>query len=156
MGITNWQLFQKILSAWLLSLAFVVYSFYLIRNRKVYAFRKIIWSIACFWLIIDGFMDLLFSTTNLLVNYPFPIIAGASLFFFTLGIILSGFIYMIYLYDLFSVESYVYLQDKRQTYFAEKTANLAKSICGYNVHFLIAAFWALWYFYPQFVYMRMQ
>lgn len=47
MGITNWQLFQKILSAWLLSLAFVVYSFYLIRNRKVYAFRKIIWSIAC-------------------------------------------------------------------------------------------------------------
>ena len=96
MEITNWQLFQKILSAWLLSLAFVVYSFYLIRNRKVYAFRKIIWSIACFWLIIDGFMDLLFSTTNLLVNYPFPIIAGASLFFLTLGIILSGFIYMIY------------------------------------------------------------
>ena len=73
MGITNWQLFQKILSAWLLSLAFVVYSFYLIRNR-----------------------NLLFSTTNLLVNYPFPIIAGASLFFLTLGIILSGFIYMIY------------------------------------------------------------
>lgn len=33
---------------------------------------------------------------NLLVNYPFPIIAGASLFFLTLGIILSGFIYMIY------------------------------------------------------------
>ena len=69
---------------------------------------------------------------------------------------LSPFTSDIYLYDLFSVESYVYLQDKRQTYFAEKTANLAKSICGYNVHFLIAAFWALWYFYPQFVYMRMQ
>lgn len=34
--------------------------------------------------------------SNLLVNYPFPIIAGASLFFLTLGIILSGFIYMIY------------------------------------------------------------
>ena len=28
----------------------------------------------------------------------------------------------------------MYLQDKRQTYFAEKTANLAKSIYGYNVH----------------------
>ena len=96
MGITNWQLFQKSLSAWLLSLAFVVYSFYLIRNREVYTYRKIIWGIACFWLIIDVFMDLLFSTTNLLVNYPFPIIVGASLFFLTLGIILGGFIYMIY------------------------------------------------------------
>ena len=90
--------------------------------------------------------------SNLLVNYPFPIIAGASLFFLTLGIILSGFIYMIY----FQWNLMCIYKINGKPYFAEKTANLAKSICGYNVHFLIAAFWALWYFYPQFEYMRMQ
>lgn len=96
MEIINGRLFNNILSSWTMSVLFVVYTFYYIRNRKVYIYRKIIWGIACFWLIIDGLIYLLFSSTNRFENYSFPLIPELPFFIRLLGIFIVGCLYLLY------------------------------------------------------------
>lgn len=96
MEITNLRGFERILSTWLLSFVFVAYSFYDIRNRKIYTYRKIIWGIACCWLIIDGFIYLLYSKTNIFLNRPFPVLGEIPFIFIIAGMILNGFTYLFY------------------------------------------------------------
>lgn len=96
MIITRWHLFQSSLTTCLLCLVYIFYTFYLIRKKKICLCRKMIWGLACFWLLLDCCMDLLFSATNILVNNPFPFLTVQSLFFPISGIIIGGFIYITY------------------------------------------------------------
>lgn len=96
MAIINWRSFYNLLGVLLLSFYFVFYSYSLILKRKDITYRIFIWGIACLMLIIDVIMNLLFSATNILQGYMFPVVTDIPIFLLIVIMMLCTMIYFTY------------------------------------------------------------
>ena len=96
MAIINWRSFYNLLGVLLLSFYFVFYSYSLILKRKNITYRLLIWGIACLVLIVDISMNLLFSATNILSGYTFPIVTDIPIFLLIVMMMLCTMIYFTY------------------------------------------------------------
>ena len=96
MAIINWRSFYNLLGVLLLSFYFVFYSYSLILKRKNITYRLLSWGIACLVLIVDISMNSLFSATNILSGYTFPIVTDIPIFLLIVIMMLCTMIYFTY------------------------------------------------------------
>ena len=107
MIITRWHLFQSSLTTCLLCLVYIFYTFYLIRKKKICLCRK-----------NDLGISLFLATLRLLYGFivfcdKYTCEQSISFSYGTISIFpnIRYYYWRIYLYHLFSMESYVRVQD---------------------------------------------
>ena len=96
LDITNERSFWNLIGVLLLTVYGGYYSNGLMKSRKGMLYKKSIWWIAYSMLILDIFVDLMFSATNLFENCSFPVIGRLPWIFLIIIMYIYALIYMIY------------------------------------------------------------
>lgn len=97
MEIVDWRLLYRLLGPLMLLVIAVLYSFVLVkRSKNCKIYQVCVWGIACFTVLCDIIMHLLFYVTNVFNENKFPILSDAHILLLIAGIFVNAMIYLAY------------------------------------------------------------